>query len=138
MSQPGITLTANGSTLQLDPDLWWSDEHRWQTVSQSVERSLTGALVIDLGVRIGGRPITLEAATNDSAWMSRATLAQLQAWEADPDLVLTLNLRGEAYSVIFRRHEGVPIEAEPVTFVADPLPGQFGDWYLTTLRLMVI
>lgn len=138
MSQPVITLSAGGTTLTLDPDLFWSDEFTWFATEQTVERSVTGALIIDVGTRIGGRPITLEPSDDNAAWMPRATLAQLQAWEANPALTLSLSLRGVTYAVVFRRHDGAPIEARPVQFVADPLPGQFGDWYLVTLRLMEI
>lgn len=138
MSQPNITLGDGTTTLALDPDLHWSDEFEWFANEQVVERGLTGALIIDLGTRQKGRPITLAPPADDAAWMPRATLIQLQAWEAIASQVLTLDLRGTAYSVAFRRHDGAPIEARPVAFVADPLPGEFGDWYLVTLRLLEI
>lgn len=138
MAQPVITLSDGVTTLPLDPDLYWSDEFAWHAIEQSVERSITGALLVDLGERQGGRPITLEPPDDNAAWMPRATLAQLQAWEANPAMILTLSLRGQAMQVIFRRHDGEPVEAKPVTFVADPLPGAFGDWYLTTLRLLEV
>lgn len=138
MTQPVITLTAAGTTLTLDPDLHWSDEFEWATTEQAIQRSLTGALIIHAAAKIKGRPITLAPPDDASAWMPRATLAQLRAWEADPALTFTLDLRGTAYNVVFRRHDGVPIEARPVTFVANPLPGEFGDWFLVTIRLMEI
>jgi len=138
MTQPAITLTANAIPLSLDPDLQWRDEFEWFSVIQTVERSLTGALIIDLGTRVKGRPITLAPPDDNSAWMPRATLTQLQSWEADPALTMTLDLRGTAYTVAFRRHDGPPIEATPVEFVADPLPGSFGDWFLVTIRLIEV
>jgi len=138
MSQPNITLAAGGTSLQLDPDLFWSDEFSWHAVEQAVDRSVTGALIVYTGTRSGGRPITLQPADDNSAWMPRATLTQLQAWEANAALTLTLSLRGIDRSVVFRRHDGAPIDARPVQFVADPQPGEFGDWYLVTIRLMEI
>lgn len=139
MAQPVITLTVGAVTLTLDPDLYWSDEFAWFETEQTVERGLTGALIIDQGARQEGRPITLEPPEDGAAWMVRATLAQIQAWEANPAVTtMTLSLRSVSYDVVFRRHDGPPIEARPVLFVADPTPGGFGDWYLTTLRFMVI
>lgn len=138
MTQPLITLTAAGTTLVLDPDLQWSDEFDWYAVEQSAERGLTGALIIDAGVRLDGRPITLAPADEESGWMPRATLTQLQTWETDAALKLTLSLRGTDYLVQFRRFDGAPIEARPVIFVADPTPGDFGDFYLATLKFVTV
>lgn len=136
MSQPAITLTDGSITLDLDPDLQWTDEFEWYAVEQQAERSLTGALIIDAGVRQGGRPITLAPPDDNAAWMTRAVVTQLQAWEADTDVTLTLNLRGTDYSVDFRRWDGAPIDARPTIFVANPLAGGLGDFYLVTLRLV--
>lgn len=138
MTQPSITLTANGTTLVLDPDLYWKDEFDWYAIEQSAERSLTGALIVDEGVRLEGRPITLTQPDDTSAWMPRATLTQLQAWEAQIGLKLTLSLRGVNYLVQFRRFDGQPLEARPTVFVADPEPGELGDFFLTTVRLITV
>lgn len=135
MSQPPITLAVGGTVLDLDPDLSWSDEFEWAAVEQTAERGLTGALIVDAGVRVGGRAITLAPPDDTSAWMPRATLTQLQQWEAQPSLTLTLSLRGVDYQVGFRRWDGAPLAAKPVQFVADPVPGGFGDFYLVTLKL---
>lgn len=137
MTQPAITLSAGATTLTLDPDLHWTDEFAWSSVQQSTERSIGGALIIDVAQKIAGRPITLAPPADNAAWMPRATLAQLQAWEAQPELVLTLNLRGTAFQVVFNR-ENDPIQSSPVDFVADPEPGGFGDWYLCTLKFLTV
>lgn len=86
MSQPVITLTVGGTALDLDPDLYWRDEFDWYAIEQSAERGLTGALIVDEGVRLDGRPITLTPPDDNAAWMPRAVLTQLQAWEAQPGL----------------------------------------------------
>lgn len=138
MSQPPITLTANGLTVALDPDLYWLDEFDWSPVEQAVARSIGGALIIDLALKTGGRPITLKPYDDVSAWMPGATVRQLQTWEADPLLQLTLVIRGSTHQVVFRRESGQPIAARPVAFVADPVEGGFGDWYLVTLRFIEV
>ena len=122
-----ISLSAGEQTLELPPDLQWVDEFDWFCVEQSAERSLSGALIVDQGVRTKGRPITLQPSADDAAWMLRADLVQLMAWESDPQLTLRLNLRGRPFSVRFRRWDGAPFEARPTIFVADPLPGGMGD-----------
>lgn len=138
MPQPSITLAAGATTLTLSPDLWWSDEFSWSPVEQAVSRSLTGALLIDVATLDGGRPITLQPPAPNAAWMNLATLSQLQAWEADAALTLTLTLRGVARDVVFRREGGQPIAATPIEFMADPQAGDAGDFYLVTLRFLEV
>lgn len=129
-----ITLAAGATVLQLDPDLIWSDEYDWAATEQSMTRSLTGKPILQYGTRIAGRPITLTASDN-AAWMTRATMAQLQAWADTPGQALTLTLRGIDYPVVFRHHDGGPFEVEPVVDYADPDPA---DWVIATLRFMTL
>lgn len=136
MSQ--ITLTDGTTTIELDPDLYWSDEHQFAAVEQSVERSLSGALIVQHAIKTAGRNITLQPIDERSAWMRSAVLDQLRAWEAQPALVLTMNLRGANFNVIFNRANGSPIEAPPVTFVSDSVDGDFGDWYRITVRFLTV
>lgn len=138
MAQPVITLGDGTNVCTLSPDLFWSDEFEWSPVSQSIQRSLTGALLVDHAVRTAGRPITLQPADDSSGWMSGAVLRQLKAWEANPSLRLTLNLRGVSRQVIFLRDGAKPVEARPVVYVADPQPGELGDFYLITVRFLEV
>jgi hypothetical protein len=126
-------LTDGTSTVPLPDDLFWPDEHSWNAVEQSAQRTITGALVVQSAAKVGGRPITLQPPDDSSAWLTRATVDALRNLAAVPGKTLTLTLRGVAYTVMFRQHEGVAIEARPVVFFADEAPG---DFYLCTLRLM--
>lgn len=135
MSDPIITLSDGTTTLALDPDLYWSDEYGWAATAQTVETGLTGAPILHLGLRQYGRPITLRPYDERSAWLTRADMAQLKAWADIPGKRLTLTLRGETHTVIFRHHDGGPFEADPVWFVADPDPT---DYVLATIRLMTV
>ena len=129
-----ITLSAGGTTVALDPDLLWSDEHSWHPVEQSVERSITGAQIISVATRIGGRPVTLQPEDDSSAWMHYSDLAQLKAWAVQPGLVMQLTLRGEARDVLFR-HQDTALEAIAVVHYSDVLDA---DWYRLTLRFLEI
>lgn len=116
------TLTYNGTTLDLPDDLAWPDEFAWSPVVQQVAPSITGALIVDIGVRAAGRPIEL-AGARDRAWMPRATAEQLQAWAAVPGAQMTLMLRGTTRTVIWD-HERGAFSAEPLELedYSDPLP----------------
>lgn len=132
-----ITLKNNVSdvTLTLHPDLKWTDENNWHPVEQTAERTITGAMVVQIGSRVAGRPFTLEPDGGEgSAWMPYTTVAQLRNWAAVPGLTMTLTLRGTEYTVIFRHQDG-GFEAEPVVFFNDV---QSTDFYHCVIRLMEI
>ena len=130
-----ITLTDGTDTVQLDDDLYWSDEHDWTRIEQAVDRSLTGALIVQAAAMIKGRPITLQPEDDSSAWMYRDTLEQLQFWTEQADLQLTLTLRGTDRAVIFRHQDKPAISARPVVHYNDVVSE---DWYLVTLKFMEV
>lgn len=129
-----ITLSVGVTTVELDPDLLWVDENSWYPVEQTVDRSINGALIISVAARIGGRPITLQAEDDASAWVSASDLVQQRAWAAIPGQAMQLVLRGVTRTVIFR-HQDTPLEAVPVAHYRDV---EGGDWYRTTYRFTEI
>ncbi len=135
MSDPTITLTADGATVYLDPDLYWSDED-WSPVAEETERSVTGALIVHQGIKHAGRPITLQPEDDRSGQMPRSVLRVLRTWEAIPGLVMTLQLRGDTYRVRFRHGsaDGSPaITSRPMVHFND---SSDDDWYFVTVRFL--
>jgi len=133
-----IILTANGTAIELDDDLYWSDEYTWSPIQQSIDWAADGALMIDEFEKQAGRPITLQPPAPDAAWLPGVVLRQLQALAALPELEMSLTVRSTTFAVMFRRNDGPAIEAEPVEFQSDPEPGDIGDQYLVTLRFIEI
>lgn len=129
-----ITLADATTTLELHPDLFWSDEDNWHPVAQAVERTITGALDIQAAAMTKGRPITLEPEDDSTAWMTSEVVQQLRNWAAVPGQQLILTLRGVSHTVLFRHQDG-GLEAKPVVHYSDRVPG---DWYLCVIRLMEI
>ncbi|WP_322735651.1 hypothetical protein [Delftia tsuruhatensis] len=129
-----ITLSDGTATLTLDPDLLWSDEDNWHPVQQNVQRTITGALDVQVAAMNKGRPITLEPEDDSSAWMQSATVEQLRNWAAVPGQQLVLTLRNETRTVILRHQDG-GLEARPVVHYRDRVTT---DWYLCVIRLMEI
>lgn len=134
-----ITLAYGATTLTLPPDLLWVDEFRWSPVSQGTERSITGALLVDLQPRIGGRTITLQG-KEDSAWVLRSGLATLQAWAELPGQQFTLTHNGVTRTVIFdhgtEEESRAIAQVEPVVDFSDPEPS---DYYCSlTLRFLEV
>ena len=112
-----ITLTYNGTTATLSDRLHWADEFDWSPVEQETAYSTTGALLVDVAVKQGGQPITLEG-TDTNAWISRALCSTLQAWAALPGIQLDLVLRGETHQVIFDHGKG-GFSAQPIWKLLD-------------------
>lgn len=129
-----ITLADDSTTLTLNPDLFWSDEYNWNPVGQEVERSVTGANIIQVAGMVSGRPITLEPEDDSSAWSTRSEVEQLRNWAAVPGKELDLTLRGVTRKVIFRHQDG-GFEARPVLHYREMVAG---DFYLVTIRLMEV
>jgi hypothetical protein len=125
-----ITLDA----VALPDDLWWEDETDWTPVSQLVEYSVTGSLLIDLGTKLAGRPITL-VGDDSAAWITRATALALMALAADPGKVMTAVIHDRSFQVMFR-HDGKPVDAEPLVRISPPADDDY--YILKGLRLLVL
>ena len=113
-----LTYTAGSVTVNLPDDLSWPDEFSWQAVAQSKSRSVTGALIIETGLKKSGRPITLRS-DDSTAWLPRASAAALYGLTQIPGAELTLGFRGQTFDVLFD-HESGPLEVTPVVDFADP------------------
>lgn len=118
-----ITLSDGTTTIELPPDLAWSDEHAWSAVERSETRGLTGAMILQVALRQAGRPITLVPPDN-GGWWPRSSWTQIQTWLDVPEIVLTLTLRGVPYSVTWRATGGdrPAAEATPLIHYSDPDP----------------
>ena len=124
-----ITLDA----ITLPEDLIWTDEFSWQQVKQKKQYTLTGALIIQSGKKLKGRPITLKG-DEKSAWITRSTLVALNNKIAlMAEMTLTMN-DGATYNVIFNA-ESNPIDAQPIIDFNNP---DDADFYSLTLKLMEV
>ena len=122
-------------TIILPDDLLWINEFDWNSVEQNVERSLTGALLVQEAQLTHGRPKVLSG-NGEAGWVSRLTIKKLFALSKAANKAMSLTLPdGRQFSVIFDRSNGAPIEAEQVLPFAYP---EDGDVYLLTLRLLTV
>ena len=112
-----ITLTYNGTTAHLGDRLHWADEFDWSPVEQATGYSTRGKLLVDVGLKLAGQPITLEG-TDTNAWITRALCSTLQAWAALPGIELALVLRGTTHAVIFDHAQG-GFSAQPIWKLLD-------------------
>lgn len=132
-----FTLKYGATTLPLDEALFWVDEFGYSGVQQSVDRGLTGALIVqeDGDVDSPGRPITLQPEDDTSAWMIREDLETLQAWSEIAGAQFELTLRGVTRNVMFRNFEKPAVDGKPVVHYSDAVPT---DFYRVTLKFMTV
>jgi len=134
-----MQLTLDGIDLADNPDLGgeqmeWVDEWDWNAVEQEQERSLSGALIIQEGLKLYGRPITLSS--NGGAWFTLAKIRELEAAAAAAAAVHLLTLpTGAQHYVTWNRAAGPAVQARPIHRTVNPGP----DWlYELTLRLITV
>lgn len=119
--------------IDLPSGMVWVDEFGWSAVQKSVERSISGAQVIDTARKEQGRPITLQGVPTQG-WIRRATLLAVQALANDPAGEYLLVLAdGREFTVQFS--PDTPIEAQPIS--RPELP-QGTHPYVATLRLITV
>lgn len=132
-------LVLGGIDLAAVPDLCgdqmeWVDQFDWDPVAQVQDRSLKGALIIQEGVKLYGRPITL--ASNGGAWFTLETVRALEALRDQPGIVMPLTLQdGSEHFVTWNRAEGSPLQATQVFRRSNPSPDCE---YELTLRLITV
>lgn len=134
-----MALTLDSIDLADNPDLGgeqleWTDEWEWNAIEQEQDRSLTGALIVQEGIKLYGRPITLSS--NGGAWFTLAKVRELEAKAAIPVSVMLLTLpTGEQHHVTWNRAAGPAVQARPVHRTVAPGP----DWkHELTLRLITV
>lgn len=128
-----LTRNDNAATVELPEDMRWTDEYDWSAVAQTTPvYSLSGAVLIQQGVKLAGRPITL---SGDWVWVNKATVDTLREWSDVPELKMTLtHYDGRKFNVCFRTHEKA-ISVEPVQYST---PEIAEDRYTLTLNLMTV
>lgn len=120
--------------VQLDDQLQWVNEFEHDAVAQTQERSITGALLVQHGVKLHGREIDLRS--NGGVWTPLFVVRQLEAMRDDPGRVMLLTLSdARAFHVIFNRASGPPITVTPVEREAYPTPDSL---YFVDLRLLTV
>lgn len=132
-----ITLTAGGLTVLFGSGCTWQDEHAWSPVQQTVERSLTGSLIVQSAgaASQAGRPVTLQGIESGAGAVSLTDVQTLLGWAAVPGQVMTLAASGQVFEVIYRHHDAPALDARPLNFFDEQQPA---DLYSVTVKLMCI
>ncbi len=121
-------------TMTLPDNLLWVNEFDWTPVAQSTDRSLTGSLIVSESLMTYGRSIVL--GDGENSWLTLSDLNTLFALSEIPKKKMLLTLPvGRAFTVIFDRSEGAPIEARQVLPLTNP---DDSDFYAVVIRLLTV
>ncbi|NWK73793.1 hypothetical protein HYG93_05705 [Acinetobacter sp. SwsAc6] len=124
---------ATSETVPLEDGFLWSDEFDWKPIEQKQERAINGALIIQEGKKLTGRPITLVPPVQGMGWIKRSSLQKILEWASTQE---QFTLRFEwphdqrQFNVIFN-HEAGAIEAKPTK--EHPTVSE-DDYYIVTMR----
>ncbi len=100
--------------IELPDDLLWVNEFDWNPVEQNIERSLSGALLVQEQKKLQGRPIILSGG-DDFGWVKRSTVLELQKMGNDTNHVMLLIMQDQReFDVIFNRTVISPIKAQQI------------------------
>ena len=127
-------------SVDLPKDLQWVEELTWNTVEQNVEYSLTGALLIQEGVKQKGRFITL-AGKDDMAWITREVGTTLLNMSNTPGLIMTLRFMHpgtsatlHTFNTMFRHFEKPAVD---IKHILQWDQFEAGAWYIVnSIKLM--
>lgn len=119
-------------SLELSPDLIWTDRFKYSPVGQSSYRTLAGNLIVFSQALLKGRPVTLEAQAN-MGWLTEEQVQGLIALASVPGVVYNLTIYGETYQVMFRHHDPPALEMEPIVDGSEP-----STWYTGTIKLITV
>lgn len=75
-----LTRKSTGETIQIEDGFFWSDEN-WSEIEQNQEYAISGALIIQEGKKLSGRPITLQPANKTKGWIRLRDLNKLRLWQ---------------------------------------------------------
>lgn len=124
----------NNAVLSLHKQYWWSDEYEWTSLAQSEPvYTLSGAMDIQQGTMLAGRPITLDC---EHARIKRIDVQTLQNWSEVPELEMTLtHPDGRTFKVIFARPAIKDIKEVKHHRPGDELPD---DLFTANIYLMTV
>lgn len=119
--------------LTLPEGLIWVNEFDWTPIEQNQTRSVTGANIIQSGVKTEGRSIILEGGES-AAWINRQGLISLQN-KLSNDAVMVLTLEDSTNVNVKFDHERTPLLADPI--IEYQLPDN-EDPYTLTINLITV
>ena len=133
-----LTNTLTNAVIELDDELYPSDEHEWSSLVSSTKYALDGTMIIEQSVRQAGRPYTMQA-PSDMGFLTRSTVNALKAERDKLGATFWLDYRADGQvkrvKVIFDTTGDDAITASPAKEFISP---SLDDLFSVTLKFLEI
>ena len=133
-----LTNTLTNAVIELDDELYPSDEHEWSSLVSSTKYALDGTMIIEQSVRQAGRPYTMQA-PSDMGFLARSTVNALKAERDKLGATFWLDYRADGtvkrVKVIFDTTGDDAITASPAKEFISP---SLDDLFSVTLKFLEI
>ena len=133
-----LTNTTTGAIIELDDELYPSDEHEWSSLVSSTKYALDGTMIVEQSMRLAGKPYTMQA-PSDMGYLTRSTVNALKAERDKLGATFWLDYRADGQvkrvKVIFDTTGDDAITANPVKEFISP---SLDDLFIVTLRFLEI
>lgn len=135
--QTKLTNTTTGAIIELEDELYPSDEHEWSSLVSSTKYALDGTMIVEQSIRKAGRPYTMQA-PSDMGFLTRSTVNALKAERDKLGATFWLDYRADGQvkrvKVMFDT-TGEAINAKPVKEFISP---SLDDLFIVTLKFLEI
>ena len=132
-----LTNTTTGAIIELDDELYPSDEHEWSSLASSAKYALDGTMIVEQSIRKAGRPYTMQA-PSDMGFLTRNTVNALKAERDKLGATFWLDYRADGtikrVKVMFDT-TGEAINAKPLKDFISP---SLDDLFSVTLKFLEI
>ena len=133
-----LTNVATNAVIELDDELYPSDEHEWSSLVSSTKYALDGTMIVEQSIRKAGRPYTMQA-PSDMGFLTRSTVNALKAERDKLGATFWLDYRADGVvkrvKVIFDTTGDDAITASPAKEFISP---SLDDLFIVTLRFLEI
>ena len=132
-----LTNTTTGAIIELDDELYPSDEHEWSPLVSSTKYALDGTMIVEQSIRKAGRPYTMQA-PSDMGFLTRNTVNALKAERDKLGATFWLDYRADGtvkrVKVMFDT-TGEAINAKPLKDFISP---SLNDLFSVTLKFLEV
>ena len=132
-----LTNTTTGAIIELDDELYPSDEHEWSSLVSSTKYALDGTMIVEQSIRKAGKPYTMQA-PSDMGFLTRSTVNALKAERDKLGATFWLDYRADGQVKRVKVIFDTTVEAITAKPVKEFISPSLDDLFIVTLKLLEI